>query len=750
MTRFSRRPFVHLSSAALVGASLVGLALAACDPGASTPSAHASEASAGVAVDEATALASFARLYGYLRFFHPTDAAADTDWDAFAVEGARAVLAVESQGELQRTLEELVAPIGVGVQIYASAAPPPPVALSGEGSSVAWQHLGYGFGTLHSAYDSLRTERELERRVAGLDWAPIVGSVDAEELRGKTLRLRARVRVEGEGQAQLWLRVDRPEGEMGFFDNMGDRPIRSAAWSVPTIEGPVAEDATNIAIGGIVSGSASAYFDDFALEVVDGEGVEPLELANPSFASASLEGWRATGENYEYDLVADQGDQVLRIQPKYEVLSGPLFEAEPSPGERVELELGAGLSVRLPLSLPESLATTLGAAEGPARDDAEDTGDPAVRAAAVIVGWNVLHHFYPYFDTITEDWDAALDEALAEVLAVEEPEAVQRVLERMLAKLHDGHGSVRGPRDLSRAPISFARVEGKVVVIAAAEGTELEPGDELLSVGGVEIEQALREAATWTSGSPQWIDVRLLRWGGISIGPEGEPVELVLRRGQVELERSVKRQLGWMPAPTQPAIERFEDEVMYVDLSRAPWPDIEARLDELAAAPGVVFDLRGYPNSNHQILEHLVEEGDSTKWMFVPEILYPEQAPVAWQSHGWDIPSVEPHIGGKVAFLTDARAISYAESVMGLVEGLGLGEIIGSPTAGANGNVNPFEVPGGFTIVFTGMKVTRLDGRQHHIIGVEPTIPATPTLAGLRAGRDELLELALDHVRAPG
>lgn len=94
-------------------------------------------------------------------------------------------------------------------------------------------------------------------------------------------------------------------------------------------------------------------------------------------------------------------------------------------------------------------------------------------------------------------------------------------------------------------------------------------------------------------------------------------------------------------------------------------------------------------------------------------------------------------------WITGAMAISYAESVMGLVEGHELGVIVGSATAGANGNINSFTVPGNFSITFTGMKVTRADGRQHHGLGVLPTVLATPTRAGIRDGRDELLERAL-------
>jgi len=98
-------------------------------------------------------------------------------------------------------------------------------------------------------------------------------------------------------------------------------------------------------------------------------------------------------------------------------------------------------------------------------------------------------------------------------------------------------------------------------------------------------------------------------------------------------------------------------------------------------------------------------------------------------------------------FLTDGRAISYAESCMGIVEHYRLGEIVGGPTAGTNGNVNPLVLPGGYTLAWTGMKVLKHDGSQHHGIGILPTVPVSRTRAGVAAGRDELLERALELLK---
>jgi hypothetical protein len=86
-------------------------------------------------------------------------------------------------------------------------------------------------------------------------------------------------------------------------------------------------------------------------------------------------------------------------------------------------------------------------------------------------------------------------------------------------------------------------------------------------------------------------------------------------------------------------------------------------------------------------------------------------------------------------------------SVMGFVEGYQLAEIVGQPTAGTNGNVIAMVLPGGFRMMWTGMKVVKHNGSQHHLIGILPTVPTERTIQGIREGRDEFLEKAIEVIK---
>lgn len=142
---------------------------------------------------------------------------------------------------------------------------------------------GYEIGpTAEGAFAGKRAARIDSRAVkpGGNLFGNLIQSIDATPWRGKHVRFRAAVAVPeggGEGRAQLWLRVDRaPVGgapRMGFFDNMGDRPITSAAWSSYEIVGDVAEDAQSIVFGVLTLGPCVVLFDEASLEVAGADAV---------------------------------------------------------------------------------------------------------------------------------------------------------------------------------------------------------------------------------------------------------------------------------------------------------------------------------------------------------------------------------------------------------------------------------------------------------------------------------------------
>jgi hypothetical protein len=553
-------------------------------------------------------LEAFARLLGYVRHFHPSDEAAATDWDTFAVEGVRRVEGAKAPADLAHELEAIFRPVAPTVRVATSRdrleTPaglfPPPGAVE----VVQWRHQGFGGAAKQGGiYESRRVRAPFANRA-----------------------------IPG-----------------GFHD-----PSKPFVADLP---------------GGVTCAVPLALF-------ADAKGTLPHAA-------------RAAAPATPAPLVRYTGN------------------------------------------------------------------DRATRLADVALAWNVLAHFYPYFDVVQTDWRAELGRALASAATDPSAEAFTGTLRRMVAALHDGHGSVAGPEPSGAAalPVLWGWIENRLVIttVAPAGAQGLAAGDVVETIDGrpsLEVIAGLERLIS--AATPQWARVRALN--ELRAGPAGSAVALAVRtapsqqnteRRTVTLERTTAAATLAEARPEK--IAELSPGIFYADLGRIADADFEAALPKLAKARGIVFDLRGYPSVSPAPLTHLTDTPlQSARWN-VPILTDPDWTGTpGWNTDGrWDLPPAAPRLKAKVVFLTDGRAISYAESWMGIVEAYKLGEIVGETTAGTNGNINPFALPGGYKIYWTGMKVLKHDGSRHHGVGIAPTVPVSRTIRGVALGRDEQLERAV-------
>lgn len=716
-------------------------------------------------------LAALARLYGVVRYFYPSDAAAALDWNRFAVHAVRQARAARNTDQLEAVLRSLFAPLGPGIEI-AERLPAPPAAGTTDPTLIAWRYFGAGIsdsGTASGPYKSKRNGRET--RIPGVidGFATQMQSLPAQNLRGRSIRLRGMVRADsrdGTGSAWLWLRVDRPNQQMGFFDNMGDRPVRDRTWREYTIEGMVADDATGVAFGAGAVGAVVAEFDDFTLESRGTDGVWTVVLIDdPGFEGSSSAGWTPAGTSKRAAASrpsgqAPEGKQFLRLAPPPDaVVSTELFsEGTPRAGAHVDVDLGSGLHARVPLALSSARARTNSANSALQALDAS-LATPAdviatdldTRLADIVVSWNVFRHFYPYWVEAGVDWDARLAPHLEAAYAIRTREQHQAALRRLVADARDGHGGVIDTRHRTQRatlPIQLAVVENRIVITASDTQAAAPVGAVVTHVDGEAADKRLADLQALASGTPQWKQARAVN--EMVSCALGARVAVALDTGAGPRTATFTCDAKAQPLEKRPApVSELASGVWYVDLTRARMPQIAPELGKLASAKGVLFDVRGYPtDAGAGILRHLVSAAEQDRWMHVSKIVGPYGESAGWESFGWNVQPQSPRIRGHVVFLTDARAISYAESVLGYVADRKLGTIVGSPTAGTNGNVAAFLVPGGFSVTFTGMRVTRHDGTTpHHLAGIKPDVPVEPTVGGIRAGRDELIERALEVIQ---
>ncbi|HEX6732695.1 MAG TPA: hypothetical protein VF074_21935, partial [Pyrinomonadaceae bacterium] len=436
--------------------------------------------------------------------------------------------------------------------------------------------------------------RSVPTTEAGSAFGNLMQAIDATPFRGKRVRLRGAVRMESNefARAQLWLRVNRAGNQMGFFDNMSERPITSGEWQYYEIIGDVDNDASILNIGMLLMGRGKAWLDDVSLEdlgtlIVRAEPARPLtdrglqnvvaftrllgyvrhfhpsdEASTTNWDTFAIEGMsivesakNATDLAQKLEqifqpvgptirvfptnkrpqppgaLKSSQGDPPLRaVSWKHAGFGqkgrqGNIYRSErvwrevpraapaAKPDEPFLANLGGGVSSIVPMTLLGDAKGTLPHATAPVTESKPSLvkysgNDRATRLADVALAWNILQHFYPYFDVVQADWGRTLETALMSAANDTDEKAFLNTMRRMVAKLHDGHGGVyQGASGGFTIPVIFGWVEGRMVVtdVAAAGAEGLQTGDIVGKVNGTPIDKLLVEREALISGAtPQW------------------------------------------------------------------------------------------------------------------------------------------------------------------------------------------------------------------------------------------------------
>ena len=422
-------------------------------------------------------------------------------------------------------------------------------------------------------------------------------------------------------------------------------------------------------------------------------------------------------------------------------------------------ELGGGVTVRIPLTVAVGDTPAAVPTAPPALTRGRfPVADRATRLATVMLAWNVFQHSYPYFDGTAGSWSAALSTALHEAAVDPTERDFVATLRRLIAALQDGQARLVAASDADlqfTPPLALEWIEGALLVSAADPASGAQPGDLVVTLDGTPAPLALDAVETFISGAtPQWRRARAVR--DVLLGPKGTTIRLRLERAAaaglpVEITAARTVSGSYVAAPGG-ALSEPAPGIFYLDLARMTPAEFSAVLPQLGDARGLVFDLREPPPflTPAALLGPLVESAVSSPQVHVPQIARPDREATSFVRAGeWGVEPQSPRLTAAKVFLAGPRSIGYAESLLAVVDHYRLGRIVGEPTAGTDGTINRFQLPGDYTVFFTGAKVLRHDGRPLHGVGITPHVAVAPTRDAVSAGRDEVLARAIDLLRMP-
>ena len=376
--------------------------------------------------------------------------------------------------------------------------------------------------------------------------------------------------------------------------------------------------------------------------------------------------------------------------------------------------------------------------------------------------WGIIDHFLPYAPLMDQPWDRALTTFIPRVLEARDALEYARAIAAMAALTQDSHVRVSGSQALSKfvgevaAPVQVRYVEQRPIVtrvLDAASAPGLKAGDEVLTVDGVEIaaiaERIGGHITYSTPASRSWqVASRLLSGDGGSVAKVGvRGADGGVR--EVQVTRPAKSPLSTSGTVRSTASSTATSATRISSGSRSRRC---RRCSRRSAAPtascSTCVDIRVAPPGPSR-------RASTPARSTAAALFYRPVVAAGWKveriSFMQDLPPTTTWVYDRpTVMLIDERAISQSEHSGLFYKAANGTTFVGSPTTGANGDVTVMTLPGGLRVSFTGHDVRWPDGKQLQRVGLQPDVPVTPTIAGIRAGKDEVLDAALAFLARKG
>jgi hypothetical protein len=439
-------------------------------------------------------------------------------------------------------------------------------------------------------------------------------------------------------------------------------------------------------------------------------------------------------------------------------LQGKIFEQMPQLGEFIQEPIGNNLTCVIPLTLLANDTTNYPKIEALSLVQLKSEisniiigkeFNLQVNLASIVIAWNVLQHFFSYFDVIDTDWNKVLRKTLKSTIENKRKKDFFVTLCKMMALIEDGHGFVFGEH-MYHLPIRTEFIENKIV-ITASDNAELQRGDIIKKIDGKPVMKVLNEKEKIISGSPQLRRHRALNilCSNFDLGETHLVIERDGRKQNITVSNSKHGSMFFNSIDERPylseTIVEIEPGIYYINMTNCTEKIFDQNIDILANAKAVIYDQRGGTRLNFfHIIPHLIEEPVTSTWWNIPQTIYPNRKEVEFDKSNWNIYPKQPLFRSKTVIINVPAVVSSGETAMGILDHYNLATTVGEPTAGCNGNINQINLPCGYYVCFTGMKVLKHDGSQLYLEGFQPDYPVNKTIQAIKDGRDEYLEKALE------
>jgi C-terminal processing protease CtpA/Prc len=389
--------------------------------------------------------------------------------------------------------------------------------------------------------------------------------------------------------------------------------------------------------------------------------------------------------------------------------------------------------------------------------------DAGYRLLALYRYWNMIQYFFPYRHLMDTDWNTALERYLPLFLEATSELEYELAAVQLIGDIQDTHANLWGGADEINAwkgkyfpPVHLRFIEDQLVVVdyynpelKAEVGLEI--GDVITRIDGRPVTAIVEETRKYYPASNEPTRLRDVALAILRADTTGRTINVVRATGQEEALRiplypgDSLNLYGWYPERKEKSYEMLAGNIGYVTLQNIEEADIPIIKEEFKHTRGIIIDIRNYPSTfvPFSLGSYFVSSATPFVKFTQGSVANPGQFVF---TPNLEIPSQGETYSGKLVVLVNELSQSQAEyTAMAFRAGANT-TIVGSTTAGADGNVSQIMLPGRLRTMISGIGVYYPDGGETQRIGIVPDVEVRPTIAGVRAGKDEVLEKAIELI----
>ncbi|MDP1844400.1 MAG: S41 family peptidase [Sediminibacterium sp.] len=391
--------------------------------------------------------------------------------------------------------------------------------------------------------------------------------------------------------------------------------------------------------------------------------------------------------------------------------------------------------------------------------------DPSVRLLALFRYWNMINYFYPYRNLSIQDWNRQLNELIPIFLNATDKNSYLLSCLNLISKINDSHASIWNNKNLDSLkglfvlPFQTSFVEGKLIVSSfpnsSNSNTSIRIGDIIENINKIKTDSLVKSFVPYTPGSNYETILRELASprGFLTRSNLNESI-LKLRRNGVSKMVTVRnlpistvdQTLDFKNTNENRGYFLFENGIGYINTARLNEMDLISMQTSFKKAKGIIFDLRCYPSTfmPYTYGRFLKKKATPFALLTGPDMMLPGLIKIKSipNNGGLSVNQFE----GVVVLLVNSITQSQAEFTTMALQSRENTIVIGSQTAGADGDVSSLILPGDINTAISGLGVYYPDFTPTQGRGVKIDYVIKPTIKGIQKGKDELLEFAVKKI----